>query len=53
MREQTVTKGRVVLVWIDDEDFAWEVLEAASESRNVVRAVMVDSDHPGMERFLW
>lgn len=38
--------GRVILILIEDEDYAWDVLVAASESSGVSRAIMVDTDHP-------
>ena len=39
-------RGRAIVLLIEDEDFAWEVLNAASEQLEVARAVMVNPDHP-------
>jgi hypothetical protein len=41
--------GRVVLLHIPDEDFAWTILDVASEQEDVARAVMVNADHAGLE----
>lgn len=41
--------SRVVILLIEDEDYAWDVFEAASENadgRSIVRAAMVNPDHP-------
>lgn len=37
--------SRVIVLLIDDEDYAWEVLDAASEQEEVTQAMMVNPDN--------